>query len=593
MALPCPLQKIFDDAKREFQSKLPAEARVQDLLGVATINELYDATDKLQRSHPTRLRNMNRIQPFLARVQAFAGVVEVFVQVKPEILALLWGPIKLFLTWAIEWQQGFEAIVRTMERIGELLPLFTNVSSDFVNKEHIQDILGLFYRDILDFYWQCLEFFALPRRRIMFETLWPKRRDRIKVVEANIERHARLLGENITFESIKREHEARLRSFAEYQEAEKFRADQKFRALETALCPRMYNDKLEWLSNRTCPGTASWLAREEAFRKWIDVSSSSTTLLWLQGIPGAGKTFLACWVVKRLNAQGCTALYAFLSHVHANTTAISVIHSLLFQLASLDKNLQAMLTDSNKRDFMNKLVAAKGLLEDVLKCKGPTFVVIDGLDEVEEVERKLLQSSLLDVLRACRDTGLKVCISSRAEDDIARLLAPKAAVIRVNTRNRGGIYTYVNSRFDEWMENADFLDEGKSEIKALLPRICMRAKECFYIRKELRVPPDDLNHAYERVFSRINRLSTWKQNTVKRILGWIGSSPVPLTIHELEQAIVVSTKAHNDAPSVDSSLNIVKLCGPIVEVVDGTPRFVHFTVKERVIVLQYARLPLS
>ncbi|KAH6845632.1 hypothetical protein B0I37DRAFT_407111 [Chaetomium sp. MPI-CAGE-AT-0009] len=543
MASPGPLQKIFDDAKAEFQSKLPAGTRFQDLLSVATIDELYDATDKLQRSHPTRLHNMQRIQPFLARIQAFAGVAEVFVQ----------GPIKLFLTWTIEWQQGFEAIVRTMERIGDLLPLFTNVLSDFVDKKHIQDILGLFYRDILDFHWQILQFFALPRRKIMFETLWPKRRERIAVVEANIERHARLLGENITFESIKREHEARLRAFAEYQEAETFRANQKFHALKTALCPRMYDDKLEWLSSRTYPGTAGWLAREEAFREWMDVSSSSKTLLWLQGIPGAGKSFLACWVVKRLNEQRYTALYAFLSHVHTNTTAISVIHTLLFQLASRDENLQAMLTNSNTRDFMSNLVAAKSLLEDVLKCKGPTFVVIDGLDEIEEVERKLLQSSLLDVLHACKDTGLRVCISSRAEDDIARLLVQKAAVIRINDRNRGGIYTYVNSRFDEWMRNADFLQEGESEIRALLFPICMKARGMFLyarivldnvdliniedVRKELRAPPEDLNHAYERVFSRINRLSTRKQDRAKRILGWIGSSPVPLTIHELEQAI--------------------------------------------------------
>lgn len=129
----------------------------------------------------------------------------------------------------------------------------------------------------------------------MFETLWPKRREKIAVVEANIERHARLLGENITFESIKREHEARLRAFAEYQEAETSRANQKFHALQTALCPPKYDDKLEWLSSRTCPGTASWLEREEAFTKWTDVSSNLTALLWLQGIPGAGKFCLqAC-----------------------------------------------------------------------------------------------------------------------------------------------------------------------------------------------------------------------------------------------------------------------------------------------------------
>ena len=109
------------------------------------------------------------------------------------------------------------------------------------------------------------------------------------MVEANIERHARLLGENITLESIKREHDARLRAFAEYKEAETSRANQKFHALQTALCPPMYDGKLEWLSSRTYPGTMSWLAREKEFTGWTDLSSNSTTLLWLQGIPGAGK----------------------------------------------------------------------------------------------------------------------------------------------------------------------------------------------------------------------------------------------------------------------------------------------------------------
>lgn len=187
-------------------------------------------------------------------------------------------------------------------------------------------------------------------------------------------------------------------------------------------------------------------------------------------------------MVKQLKKQKHTTLYAFLSHVHTNTTALSVIHALLFQLASNDRNVQDMLTDSNKRDFMSNLVAAKSMLQDVLKCKGPTFVVIDGLDEVDEVERKLIQSSLLDILHACKDTGFRVCISSRAEDDIDRFLAPKAAVIRVDDGNRRGIYTYVNTRYDEWMGNADFLDEGKAEIKALLSSICMKARgECVSI----------------------------------------------------------------------------------------------------------------
>src|SRR5690606_30284683 len=48
MACPGALQKVFDDAKREFENKLPPGTRFQDLLTVTTIDELYDALDKLQ-----------------------------------------------------------------------------------------------------------------------------------------------------------------------------------------------------------------------------------------------------------------------------------------------------------------------------------------------------------------------------------------------------------------------------------------------------------------------------------------------------------------------------------------------------------------
>ena len=70
------------------------------------------------------------------------------------------------------------------------------------------------------------------------------------------------------------------------------------------------------------------------------------------------------------------------------------------------------------------------------------------------------------------------------------------------------------------------------------------------------------------------------RNKTRNILGWIGCSPTPLKIHELEQALLVGVEDVQSSARVSSSLNIVELCGPIVEVVDGYVQFVHFTVKE-------------
>lgn len=52
-----------------------------------------------------------------------------------------------------------------------------------------------------------------------------------------------------------------------------------------------------------------------------------------------------------------------------------------------------------------------------------------------------------------------------------------------------------------------------------------------------------------------------------------------MTLRELEQALVVHSNAQGDC-RVSSTLNIIKLCGPIVETIDGFVYMVHFSVKE-------------
>lgn len=90
----------------------------------------------------------------------------------------------------------------------------------------------------------------------------------------------------------------------------------------------------------------------------------------------------------------------------------------------------------------------------------------------------------------------------------------------------------------------------------------------------------DSNYSYARILERVNNLSpAAARKTAQNILGWIGCSPTPLTIHELEQALVIDENAQNNGRG-SSNLNLVKLCGPIVEVVDEYVQFVHFTVKE-------------
>jgi hypothetical protein len=93
----------------------------------------------------------------------------------------------------------------------------------------------------------------------------------------------------------------------------------------------------------------------------------------------------------------------------------------------------------------------------------------------------------------------------------------------------------------------------------------------------------DSSYSYARILARVNNLpSAMAKIKTRNILGWIGCSPTPLTIQELEQALMVDVENVESSVHVSSNLNIIELCGPIVEVVDEYVQFVHFTVKEYV-----------
>lgn len=166
MAAPQPLiQNAFQAAMHEFKTNLNTDELYTKLLAVSSIDEVYDLTDKLQadQGRKGRLRHLAKIEPFLNRLREYTGTIDTFVQAYPEIMGLIWGPIKLLLQWSSALTQSFDAIVNTTADIGLLLPEFQEVVVLFSDNNRIYDVLVLFFKDILDFYLIGLKFFTMPR----------------------------------------------------------------------------------------------------------------------------------------------------------------------------------------------------------------------------------------------------------------------------------------------------------------------------------------------------------------------------------------------------------------------------------------------
>jgi nitrate/nitrite-specific signal transduction histidine kinase len=81
----------FEAAEAEFHQSLK-DADKLDFSQFTSIQDVYDATDNIQRQQTKKrtLQNLARIKPYLDCLKQYEGVIEVFVQVKPDLLALIW-----------------------------------------------------------------------------------------------------------------------------------------------------------------------------------------------------------------------------------------------------------------------------------------------------------------------------------------------------------------------------------------------------------------------------------------------------------------------------------------------------------------------
>lgn len=180
-------------------------------------------------------------------------------------------------------------------------------------------------------------------------------------------------------------------------------------------------------------------------------------------------------------------LFAFLTYKDSNTTALSIFHSLIFQLASDSLAIQTELSHSGHKNLRNNLEEAADLLQSLLECAGEVYVVIDGIDEISPAERSRLLKQLLKMGDACQKC--RVVLSSRSEDDISTALRGKVTEIKVDQRNAGSIQTFINHRMKAWMDQEGFEPEVRHEIEGWVGPLASKAKgEDFGVPSYLLLP---------------------------------------------------------------------------------------------------------
>ena len=243
---------------------------------------------------------------------------------------------------------------------------------------------------------------------------------------------------------------------------------------------------LAWLSRIPCrdhheviyrevlSNTGLWLLEKADFVEWQ--SSSSSSLFWLHGIPGAGKSTLTAIVIQKFldDAAGvensAPLAYFYCSRQKSESCRMDpteILRAILKQLSSLgpDGRVRHVIATEYKQrrhdaerdglDVRNLAFSECTQLILELTSEAPATVVIDGIDELGDSSQDLLDA--LWYLVENSSSVLKVFVSSRDEAAIARSLRHANSIRVTSADNSKDIAVFVKHHVSKAVEQKRLL----------------------------------------------------------------------------------------------------------------------------------------
>lgn len=276
---------------------------------------------------------------------------------------------------------------------------------------------------------------------------------------------------------------------AHYQEAQEFRwrFAREFEAqLEETRKKRMLT-VIDWLSPTSCdvdheelqqkrdefPDTTRWIFTQISMRRWMQPDGKFNPTFWIYGIPGAGSDFSSMnkWTLTENQNLGKTVLFSSIvdqinnSIPHSQViffycknldplrkTFDGIARSLIAQLLRLNPVSLDYLHDTavdSGEQHPTTFKTYRGILEHITSAHDFLFIGIDGLDECEKDDRRLILSLLDHVLKASNpQANIKIFLASQKMDDLknSSLLKPALRFEIKPQHVKQDIENYVHTR---------------------------------------------------------------------------------------------------------------------------------------------------
>ncbi|MCJ1401419.1 hypothetical protein MMC11_004632 [Xylographa trunciseda] len=430
-----------------------------------------------------------------ASVQKFVDVGDIVSQVDPIHIGLPWAGIRLvllasFLQLAIRSQTTDTIIYQGLGTIARLVYVY-HIFEDYYLRngcpvegnllEGLKQNLVILYGSMVLFILEAQLYF---RQRSATRTLTATAKmGRLQGILDEIAKNEELIHR---FERLHLKNDAN----------ENYLAMRKFLgSYDDNLQETLRNEIVAWISDmdyrghhkvileRLTSGTGQWLFQKAEYIRWQ--RSTTSSLLWLRGDAGIGKSTLMASVIDRHETKSRFDSKEAFAYVYCSRTSgdarrqnpVDLMRCLIQQLSCPMQGLPlkpAVVKKYNiERSLSNRpglltLTECQELILELLKFDyNRVTIIIDALDECQSQQREKLLRFLTRLLVES-NAILKILVSSRDGTEIAHHFDTIGSLYIDASDNEADIRQYVEVQIESRLLSGKASHEMKSRVKSLL-----------------------------------------------------------------------------------------------------------------------------
>ncbi|OBS15059.1 hypothetical protein FPOA_14076 [Fusarium poae] len=581
-------------------------------------------------------------------VNHFKDVGDIAVQYDPAHAALPWAGVRFLLNVAVGDLNTYNSVLERTVDIEETIcrnAIIERLLKDFQSQtaEKLNRALVELYASILAYlakaksYYEQNSLKRVLKHGVLASSDLESAFTAISEAQKHVDRCATNFGLSVTINIDKilcLHHKDQLESHAELKrmlkdfDAPIKRWDEALHNITDQLHRERRNGILRWMSDEpyekhhvqarseVLEGTGKWLLHDPTFLRWKNESASS--ILWLHGIPGSGKSKLTSIVVEdaleasqQKQAPAPAYFYCSRNTAEPNRSDPSkIVTSIARQLSTPETGgplLDAAIEVYKRREekaFASgplRLDESKELTLKLLKRyeDATMTIVIDALDECNPATRGDLLDALEDLLKTS-PCLLKIFVSSRTDQDIVYKLDNYPNLDLDSNRNSEDINLFVRSETKRLIDKGSLLrfsterekihnkvvDELISGAQGMfrwvslqLQALCQLTTDVAILERLGRLPKT-LSELYQEILAKIENLDAdADRQFAQSALSWLLCAQEQLSSDVFLAA--VSVAKDGSAPSISRD-QLLHLCCNLV-IFDSTTdafRFSHLSVRE-------------